>query len=402
MFSRAHARARGSCSVATMRATPRRASTAASTPVPVPMSKASGQFGGRQRRCGHQVHVLVAHRRKHTVVRVDPAAERRDLDSLLAPLVSADQAQQLAQRGHRGLLFLSRTVSFKASLPHVGCALERHAVVVRQRYEQHSQRARAPGAGLAIAMKHIGHRWRYRGRRGRRGAPRRRSLLTINATRQRLQQQAGILEITLPQQRGSIAGVAIGGVRCHAVVGDDHAPRRRCSALGAPTGGVGLAGHAPADDRILAHGDVFRCLMGTVCLTLMWHSRVFTALGTDHADRFDRRVALAYAVLLGAGPGHAGRDHRRRQRPRRGPCRAARREGEVPGLHRLPGNVREAQARLRLRARPPQRDGRRSALPDREPHSLRDREAVLAARPRRRWTSRAARRPRACSPPCRS
>ena len=41
MFSRAHASARGSWSVATTWLMPRRASTAASTPVPVPMSKAT-------------------------------------------------------------------------------------------------------------------------------------------------------------------------------------------------------------------------------------------------------------------------------------------------------------------------------------------------------------------------
>lgn len=45
MFWRAHARARGSWSVATTCLTPRRANSAASTPVPVPMSKASADEG---------------------------------------------------------------------------------------------------------------------------------------------------------------------------------------------------------------------------------------------------------------------------------------------------------------------------------------------------------------------
>ena len=45
MFWRAHASARGSWSVAMTCLTPRLASTAASTPVPVPMSKASFEVG---------------------------------------------------------------------------------------------------------------------------------------------------------------------------------------------------------------------------------------------------------------------------------------------------------------------------------------------------------------------
>ena len=71
-FSRAQASARGSRSVATTRSTPRRARIAAITPVPVPMSKASSLRG--QRRGGHQIQVLAAHRREHAVVRMDAVA----------------------------------------------------------------------------------------------------------------------------------------------------------------------------------------------------------------------------------------------------------------------------------------------------------------------------------------
>ena len=122
MFSRAQASARGSWSVATTRLTPRRASTAASTPVPVPMSKASSCRAGSGASATRS-HVFAAHRREHAVVRMDARAERRDLDALLAPLVRADQAEQFAQRDHRGLA--AGTVGFRAGLPHVGRAPQR-------------------------------------------------------------------------------------------------------------------------------------------------------------------------------------------------------------------------------------------------------------------------------------
>ena len=74
-FSRAQASARGSWSVAITRSTPRRARIAASTPVPVPMSKASCFEGSGA--VGHQVQVLAAHRREHAVVGMDPVARRK-------------------------------------------------------------------------------------------------------------------------------------------------------------------------------------------------------------------------------------------------------------------------------------------------------------------------------------
>src|SRR5258707_1139225 len=54
----------------------------------------------RQWRLGDEIDVLAANRREHAVVRMDAQAERRELDSLAAPLVRADDAEQLSQRNH--------------------------------------------------------------------------------------------------------------------------------------------------------------------------------------------------------------------------------------------------------------------------------------------------------------
>ncbi len=64
-----------------------------------------------------EVDVFAANRREHAVVRMDPAADRGDIDSLDAPLVRADEAQQLPQRGDRG------SVSRRPRLPRrpAGC-----------------------------------------------------------------------------------------------------------------------------------------------------------------------------------------------------------------------------------------------------------------------------------------
>ena len=75
--------------------------------------------GRRQGRRGHQVDILAAHRGKHAVMRMNARAERRHRDALLAPLVGADQAQQLAQRGDKGSG--GRAVGRGACLAHVGC-----------------------------------------------------------------------------------------------------------------------------------------------------------------------------------------------------------------------------------------------------------------------------------------
>ena len=66
---------------------------------------------------------------------------------LIAPLVRADEAQQLPQRGDRG--FFSGAVGFRAGLPDVGRAPQRNAVVRVEPHEQHAQRARALRASLA-------------------------------------------------------------------------------------------------------------------------------------------------------------------------------------------------------------------------------------------------------------
>ena len=83
-FSRAHASARGSWSVATTRSMPRRASTAASTPVPVPMSKATldADIEAGSGAVATRSTYSPANRREHSVVRMDSAADRRDFNAL--------------------------------------------------------------------------------------------------------------------------------------------------------------------------------------------------------------------------------------------------------------------------------------------------------------------------------
>ncbi len=141
-FSRAHASARGSRSVATTRSMPRRASTAASTPVPVPMSNATldeAHAAGKRRRAD-EVHVLTADRREDAEVRMNPAARLRNLDALRAPLVRTDHAEQRSQRGDR--CRLRGTERLRAGLPDIGRPSQRDRVVVVERNQQRVERAR--------------------------------------------------------------------------------------------------------------------------------------------------------------------------------------------------------------------------------------------------------------------
>ena len=75
---------------------PRRASTAASTPVPVPISKATlvKRTPLAEASCD-EVHVLTADRREDTEVRMNSAACFRNLDAFRAPLVRTDHTLQL-------------------------------------------------------------------------------------------------------------------------------------------------------------------------------------------------------------------------------------------------------------------------------------------------------------------
>jgi hypothetical protein len=117
---------------------------------------------------------------------------------------------------------------------------------VRERYQQHSQHARALGLCLAMQMKGL------RGRGcGRPGA------LAIGAARHRLQQLARILEIAAPQHRIALARQTMRRIGRDAVVCDDNALGRRDSALRAPQRGAGLACFGPANDWAHVHDASF-------------------------------------------------------------------------------------------------------------------------------------------------
>ena len=109
---------------------------------------------GRQRCLGDQVDVFAANRREHPVVGMDAAADRRDLDALAAPLVRADETQQLPQRDDRGPV--TGAVGLLAGLPDVGRASQRDAVVLVERDQQHAQRACALRLGLAVQIEGFG------------------------------------------------------------------------------------------------------------------------------------------------------------------------------------------------------------------------------------------------------
>jgi hypothetical protein len=65
------------------------------------VGQARHRDGRRKRRLRDEVDVLAAHRREDAVVRMDAPAGRGHLDALVAPLVRADEAQELAQRDDR-------------------------------------------------------------------------------------------------------------------------------------------------------------------------------------------------------------------------------------------------------------------------------------------------------------
>ena len=238
-----------------------------------------------QWRLGDEIDVFAANRREHAVVRMDAAADRRDLDSLDAPLVRADEAQQLAQRGDRGPF--SRAVGFRAGLPDVGRATQRNAVVRVERHQQHAQRARTLRPRLAMEMEGFGRR------RGRRGCGRlfRLARPAVGATRQRNQHLARVLEVAPPQQRGALAREAVRVVGRHAVVGDDHALRGRRAALRAPARGARLAVLGPVHDRMRVHARarVYFLLLPRA-LSTGYLSAFATSLRFGRGDRIDAQL----------------------------------------------------------------------------------------------------------------
>ncbi len=185
------------------------------------MSKAS--LSERQRFLGDEVEVFAPHRREHAVPRVDPFAQDRDLDALLAPLVGADQAEQFAHRGHIGRR--GRAVDLRAGLSHLGRAAQRHRVAGVERQQQHAQRARALRLRQPVLVERLGHVGRRLGR----------ALgLAVGAAGHGLEQLARVLEVAAPEQGHAFAGQPERRVGGRLVIGNHHALWRRQAGLGAP------------------------------------------------------------------------------------------------------------------------------------------------------------------------
>ena len=130
-------------------------------------------------------------------------------------------------------------IGFGAGFLHVRRAAQGNAEIRLQRQQQHPQGAGALGLRLAMEIE---------------GFERRRSGLArfaVDAARHGLQQLARILEVAPPQQRGALAGQAIGRIRGNAVVRDHHTLGRRRAALRAPAGRAGRIGFGPVHNRVM-------------------------------------------------------------------------------------------------------------------------------------------------------
>ena len=220
----------------------------------------------RQRRVRHQVDVLAAQRREDAVVGVDAVvrrrAQRHHRHALLAPFKGADQAQQLAQRGHRSRA-VGRAPGLGAGQPHVGRAAQRDAVVAVERDQDLRQHARALRLRLAVAVKGCARRFdSHRRRRRCRGAAGLAPRHAVGAPRQRQQQQAGVLEVAAPEQPTAFAGQPVGDVSSGGVVGQHHACRWRRGAFAAPARVVGLVVLGPADQGVIGHAARVPCRLG--------------------------------------------------------------------------------------------------------------------------------------------
>src|SRR6185369_9625932 len=206
-----------------------------------------GQVIRRQRRFAHQLEVFAAHRGEHTVVRMDSVAgrraERRYLDTFLAPLVRADQAQQFAQRRHRRLA-VGGPPRLQASLTQVRPARKRNAVVAFQCDQQPAQRARSLALRLAVQVEGFGGRCGHRSRFAR---------FAVGAAGHRLQQLPRVLKVAAPQQRRAFAGEPVSGVGGERVVHDLDTLGCRHTRFRAPTRGARLAAFRPLQLRRVAH-----------------------------------------------------------------------------------------------------------------------------------------------------
>ena len=79
--------------------------------------------------------------------------------------------------------------------------------------------------------------------------------LVVDAPRDRLQQLARVLEIAAPEDRGTLAGQAVGGIGGHLVIAGHDALRRRIAAFRAPVRRAALAVFLPVDERRGAAGQ---------------------------------------------------------------------------------------------------------------------------------------------------
>ena len=173
--------------------------------------------------------------------------QHRHGHALLAPLIGADHAQQLAQRHrlHTGIT-AGRTPGLGAGFAPVGCTAQLHAVIGLQRHQQAVQHPRALPLGLAVQVEGLGRADRLRARarlapacglagRLARGLAGRLARGLVQAALERIQQVPRVLEVSLPQQGRALARQAVGGIGGQGVVRHHHAARRGQAAFTAPS-----------------------------------------------------------------------------------------------------------------------------------------------------------------------
>jgi hypothetical protein len=124
--------------------------------------------------------------------------------------MSTNQAQELAERNH-GILH-GRTIRLKTRQPHIGRTRKRYVEISLQRHQQLAQNTSAFLLMLPVQLKRLGQQ-RHRPRDFAHATPRR----ARQAPRHRLQELAGVVEITAPEQRRAFPGETTRGIRAEAV-----------------------------------------------------------------------------------------------------------------------------------------------------------------------------------------
>ena len=165
--------------------------------------------------------------------------QHRHGHALLAPLIGADHAQQLAQRHrlHTGIT-AGCAPGLGAGFAPVGRTAQLHAVIGLQRHQQAVQHPGALALGLAVQVEGLGRADRLRGRA--RLAPAcglagRFARGLVQAALERIQQVPRVLEVSLPQQGRTLARQAVGGIGGQGVVRHHHAAWRGQAAFTAPS-----------------------------------------------------------------------------------------------------------------------------------------------------------------------